>query len=351
MSNSKIIVSAYKDEFLHLNGSLDMRISHTDIARGIVSIGKSHWLQHLKNPRRTFFDFAHYWTGLRNCIAVNPTLRLDPSFERLDGSEKGVKSYQFGMGIAKIVTERILKVPYLLHVDALIKNGAATLTIGTNERGDLIGMDMAGNWHVIEAKGRTYPANAALREKAKRQAERIVDINGIPPKTKSYCISYLSKTSNLIELVDPDDLPTVSTTMNINDDLFVKIYYDRLFSSLYTAAPDAALSFQEYGLQFNLFEIPDTDLYIGLPNNYLKELANGSVGFRNELLERNELFERFSKLNLDSLSIGTDGVLIAEKNLIGVSNSKNRLANPLQIETADGSTKISGEVKFIDFEL
>lgn len=328
-----------------------MRISRMDIARGTVSIGKSHWLQHFKNPRRTFFDFAHYWTGLQNCIIVSPTLRLDPSFERLDGSDKGVKSYQIGMGIAKIVTERILKVPYLLHVDALLINGAITLSTGTNERGDLIGMDKAGNWHVMEAKGRSIPPNTTLRTKAKRQAEKIVDINGIPPKTKSYCITYLSDTGNQIELVDPDDLPALSTAMNIKDDLFVKIYYDRIFGGLYKATPDAALSFNEYGIEFHLFEIPDTDLYIGLPSKYLKELINGSVDFRSDLLERNELFERFSQLDLDLLSIGTDGVVIVEKNLIGEYKSSYRLDNRLQIQTGDGSAEIYGEIKFIDFDL
>src|SRR5690606_2128178 len=97
MENSTIIASDYKQEYSHLNGIHVTRITRTDIARGIVSIGKTHWMQHLRTPRRSFFDFIHYWSGLQSYVVESPQLSLSPLFSQLDGSEKGSKSYQIGM--------------------------------------------------------------------------------------------------------------------------------------------------------------------------------------------------------------------------------------------------------------
>lgn len=50
-------------------------------------------------------------------------LRLLDGFNRLDASEKGFLSYWYGMTLAKVVAEVHMNIPWLQHVDNLIKSG------------------------------------------------------------------------------------------------------------------------------------------------------------------------------------------------------------------------------------
>src|SRR5664279_925505 len=191
MTNTTIIASNYTNAYASLNGSTQTKISKFDIARGMLSIGKTHWTQYFKSSKRTLNDFLHYWTGLVPFLNERPDLIINSNYAGLDLSDKILKSYHIGMGVSKIVAERILRIPYLQHVDSLIQQGTITLTTGTNERGDMVGLDRQRDWHVMEAKGRTNAPSKADRIKAKAQAQKISLISGIAPKSKSYCITHI----------------------------------------------------------------------------------------------------------------------------------------------------------------
>lgn len=322
-NNTKIIITNYKDSYANLNGERHIRISKIDIARGLFSIGKTHWTQYLKTPRQSLFDFVHYWTGLDRFINENPELTITANYADLDLSEKIVKSYQIGMGISKIVTERILKVPYLQHVDSLVKQGIVNLTSGTNERGDMIGLDREKRWHVMEAKGRTNKPTKADKEKAKDQAEKITSISGVNPDTKSYCITYINQEYTEILLNDPDDIPIKKLELEINSKVFIKNYYDKILSDFYSQEEDARLTFVDQGILFSLFRISSdqANFYIGVETRILKDLRQGSINFTESILSENSFFDNAEGLNIDTLSIGNDGIILFQdvENLLGGS--------------------------------
>lgn len=316
MSNVTIKVSAYTGAYSKLNADHAMNINKYDIARGIISIGKTHWSQQFRDPIRTINDFVHQWTGLNTYVQLRPKLCLDPSFLLLDGSDKNNKSYNIGMGVTRIVAERILNIPYLNHVDALVSEGIIKLTAGSKERGDLAGMDKYGKWHVLEAKGRSTSPTKAMRTKAKAQAERITTINGISPETKGYCLSYLSIKGSKIELVDPDDLPDAPTGLEVDPDRFIKSYYDHIFKPFYGLPPDASTVVNR--TNYNLYDLPDTDLFIGIPKLYMNDLERESVAFtkipfRSQSLDR--LLSSFKRNDRELVSIGLDGVLLMHKSV------------------------------------
>lgn len=312
MTNTKIIISNYINFYAALNGNRQTKISKFDIARGILSIGKTHWTQYLKTSRRTITDFLHYWTGLDPFINERPDLVINSKYASLDRSEKILKSYHIGMGVSKIVAERILKIPYLQHVDGLVQQGAITLTAGTNERGDMVGLDRQHNWHVIEAKGRTSAPSNMDKIKAKNQAQRITTINGSTPVTKSYCITHINDTFSEIFLNDPDDKPAKPTGWNIDTIDFIKIYYDKIFKELYGKEKDMVLTFTELNIEFSLFRIggQNSFIYVGLENRILKDLSQGSTSFTETLFSQSEIFDRFTELTIDNLSIGNDGIVL-----------------------------------------
>ena len=113
-------------------------------------------------------------------------------------------SYRLGMGLTKIVMERVLGVPWLIHVDRLIAQGFATLVSGSESRPDLAGPDTNGQWHVAEAKGRSNPPSGSDLADAKSQSGRIYTINGAPPITRCASLAALAETPLRVHLHDPD---------------------------------------------------------------------------------------------------------------------------------------------------
>lgn len=324
MDNSTIIISDYINRYSSLNGTRRTRISKIDIARGILSIGKTHWTQYLKSSGRVINDFLHHWTGLRPFINENPNLTINSNYVQLDLSEKILKSYNIGMGVAKIVAERILNIPYLQHVDSLVNQGTITLTSGSNERGDMVGLDKNRDWHVMEAKGRTSEPSNTDRNKAKTQAQKITSIRGTAPATKSYCITYINEFDNQIFLNDPDDKPIVPVTIEVEIDNFIKLYYDKIFKDIYSRQQDMTLNFNEQNISFSLFRANDQsqNIYIGLENRILTDLRNGNISFSETLLPQNQVFNLFSQLGIDNISIGNDGIVLFDDVSNLIENNK-----------------------------
>jgi len=316
MSNTTIHITNYKDGFVNLNGQRQTRISKIDIARGLLSIGKTHWTQYLRDPRRTLVDFLHYWTGLDRFINENPDLTITADYVALDLSDKILKSYQIGMGVSKIVAERVLKIPYLQHVDSLVKQGTVALTTGTNERGDMVGLDKTRSWHVMEAKGRTNEPSEADKKKAKAQAEKITSISGVSPATKSYCITHINEHFSEVLLNDPDDTPIKKVELEIKPDGFIKAYYDKILGGFYEQKEDVTLTFIDQKIDFVLFRIfqEQSNIYLGVERRIISDLRQGSIGFTETLLSQNSVFDSFAELNIDTLSIGNDGILLFQDN-------------------------------------
>ncbi len=331
MPNSTIIIDGYLNSYQHLNGTHPFRISKTDIARGLLSIGKTHWLQHVKRPDRVILDFVHNWTGLQSYLREFPRLHITQRYLDLDGTEKMAKSYQIGMGVAKIVAERKLGIPYLQHVDSLVRTGIVTLTTGTNERGDLVGLDRTNLWHVLEAKGRTSKPTNEDKRKAKSQAERITAINGIAPATKSYCITSLSSHGTEILLSDPDELPALPSQLEIDRDNFIKFYYDKVFRSFYNQDPVNTVVFDRYEIRFQLFDLENSSYFLGLPDYFLKDLASGKTNFLERTDEGRQVFDQFPFLGFSGLSIGSDGIMLMRKDFLSNPNlidlTKRRLGD------------------------
>jgi hypothetical protein len=107
------------------------------------------------------------------------------------------------MALAKIIADAELGIRWLAHVDQMRESGALTIASSSNERGDLVGRGKNGDWHVIEAKGRSNPYPASLITKAKGQSAGVTLINGHPPATTSACIASLYTQPISVLLDDP----------------------------------------------------------------------------------------------------------------------------------------------------
>jgi hypothetical protein len=136
-------------------------------------------------------------------------LRMRQSFFGLNGSEKQGPAFRIGMACAKVFAEHRLRVPVLEHADALVESGALALAVG-GKRGDLVGCDIDGDWHVMEAKARSSgAADVGTVRHAKEQARniRLVDQatqQQTNPATASAAVTTLADAPIAIHVRDPD---------------------------------------------------------------------------------------------------------------------------------------------------
>ena len=204
MAEIKLITKRFRGAYKSLNKTEMLTITRRAFLRASLTLGFQR-----------FGDFWHSgwrsWThrlgtglsGLAYLESSSANLHLSPDYGRLDGSEKSAMSYWQGMIFAKLVAEQKLSVRWLAHVDDMRSKGLLTTTASTNERGDFVGHTLAGDWHVVEAKGRSTHLEKGLVKKAKRQAALVKTINGVAPHTHSACVSCLWKNPIVVLFDDP----------------------------------------------------------------------------------------------------------------------------------------------------
>jgi hypothetical protein len=190
-------------------------------------------------------------------------------YRRLEQSERAAGCGVIGVAMAKCVAEKVLAVPVLHLVDPLIAAGVLERPSGRT-RGDLVGWDKDGDWHVIEAKGRATRRSAdAIIEAAKAQAANVVLLasNGrrLPAATNAACVTALTDPLHVL-LDDPPPEEEQPLVLTIDPDAFARAYY-RPARALVEA--EASLALVEYApladdARFVVAQLPTTDLWFGI---------------------------------------------------------------------------------------
>jgi hypothetical protein len=158
-------VRDYKDSYQGKNTVLEslLRCTRIDLCRGLITVGNPSFLT-WEAIRRYGFARAVCDSVLSNWEIVMTNLEVRSGnicrniiFDSYVSDKKRIVSYNLGMAFAKLYAERIFEISNLVHVEFLKKRGAIELhkPEGKNrsKEPDLVGIDLAGQWHVFEAKG------------------------------------------------------------------------------------------------------------------------------------------------------------------------------------------------------
>ena len=166
--------------------------------------------------------------------------------------------------MAKCVAEKVLAVPVLHLVDPLIAAGILDRPSGTT-RGDLVGWDKDGDWHVIEAKGRATRRSAdAIVEAAKAQAANVVllapDGRRLPAATNTACVTALTDPLH-VHLDDPppeEEQPLLFS--KIDPHAFTRAYYRPARAFVEAEASLALVEYPAFGddARFVVAQLPAT---------------------------------------------------------------------------------------------
>lgn len=225
MARITVMCENFSGMYQSINGIHNLTVSLPAFFRAVVTVGFQRYRDLFRPGWRNFFyRFGMGLSVLSLLEQRNNALRISNAYRQLNGSEKVAVTYWYGMVFTKLIAEKVLNIPWLIHVDQLLESDILTISPTSNKRGDLVGKGLNGDWHVFEAKARSNPYPPSLVKEAKRQAAMVKSINGCRPSTASACITSLFTQSISVLLTDPP-YNTNGEEWHIKDDEYFKQYY------------------------------------------------------------------------------------------------------------------------------
>ncbi|NCC35128.1 MAG: hypothetical protein EOM24_24415 [Chloroflexia bacterium] len=241
-----------------------------DLALAIVTAGRSGWPDVFKGDIYRLYEITAILLKTQAYVAENGEgLVTTGLYRNLDATEKAAASYRIGMGLAKLVAERHLGVPWLRHVDPLIRQNVIQTELSTHVRPDMVGQGVDRKWHVVEAKGRSSADSSAV-SKGQQQAAAIARVAGSTPQTRSACVSMLRYEPFYVDLVNTpaNGSLTLGAFDMVAPRLFGEEYYSLIRGLIQTTDSDdyRVPRIDSWGNtgSFRVFSIRGTNIALGI---------------------------------------------------------------------------------------
>ena len=248
-------------------GNRTENFSWAQIAHAAVTVGRQNWTDVLQHGNYSILELlwrvAMIHANLRQCKNRKSKERLkkSPAFNNLDRSEKGAVSFFLGLCMAKIFAERLLGVPWLLHLD--VYRVKLKPTFVTTDRPDFVGMDETGHWVVIEAKGRTGCVDSNLLNKARNQTQALSTIAGQRPVLRAAMVTHFVKDLLQIQIHTVEDADDAMPIID-DPDSVARAYYSHIFNFIKSVAPEEKNSVALVDFCANGVELDGLDVKLSL---------------------------------------------------------------------------------------
>ena len=304
--------SCWEKEF---HGSHSMNVTWAELFWAAITVGRKNRASVIQHGYHSRLEIIYRFAmiGANLSYSDRDEFAKTDAYKSLDPSEKSAISYFLGLSFAKLAAEKLLGIPWLVHLDCF---SDLSIDLRNNRRPDLIGEDYQGRWGVFEAKGRTNNIKKTLIQKAKKQTQMVRKINGSDPWVRVASISYFFHHKLKLHLEDPDEIHSDAIDFEIpgGEDQFLKYYYQPFISLI-----ENSQSFQEEveGRTINVVELVEVDLVVGL-DAQVQEILTSVDSIRPRLSSHLEGIPRFhSENNAAALLVGDtasflgpDGILV-----------------------------------------
>jgi hypothetical protein len=211
------------------NGPAVLETSWDELIWAAVTVGRPNRQYVFRHGEASMYEALFRLSLIRMALhqrAGGYRLRRTEAAKTLDPSEKGAVSYFLGMAIAKLFSARLLRAPWLLHLDVF--RPQLDVDLKGRSRPDLIGQTNTGKWVALESKGRLSQPNALAKQKAKEQAKR-VRISGKAPSYQVGAITYFRSEALKFFWRDPESEKEVREILVKFEDVDWRYYYEPVF--------------------------------------------------------------------------------------------------------------------------
>ena len=283
--------------FESINGASDLELPWPFLVWSAISVGRAELIHIIRYREFSLFEIAFRAAMLfaNLCEDGSGRIRRSEAYDGLDPSEKGAISYFLGLMFAKGFAERVLGVPWLMHLD-VYRQELRPMVLGRS-RPDLVGQTTSGEWVAIEAKGRTSNFDWKALERAKQQAQMLATVGGQEPVLRIGMVTHFD--SNRLEFTATDPLSDES-----HERIHLSLTRQRLFEGYYrpfrtwlSNNPQADM-IEIAGVVYRAAPVGNVDVTVGLSTNMMDDnfAASPSVGQQHAENEK-----RYA---------GSDGVLV-----------------------------------------
>ncbi|HHY28635.1 MAG TPA: hypothetical protein GX523_18205 [Desulfitobacterium dehalogenans] len=312
-----------------LSGWNTLTVSWGEFIWAAVTVGRNSMRDILIHGQYSIYEMVYrsflIYANLQETLSGN--IIKSSAYKSLDPSEKSAVSYFIGLTSTKLICEKLLGVPWLMHLD-VYKNLHPKLNNGKS-RPDLVGLDQRGNWIVAEAKGRTNEFEPDALSKAKKQTRNLRKVAGQFPNLRmaveSYFDQFNAENPLAIRIEDPEDFEPNAPDLEITLNKYFADYY-KPFVDLVDLASEENVDSNSLFLKINLSEF---DLSICINKRiYMLIKEQKQTGVNNILempIDENKSILSFDDI-LDSYSVyvGNDGIAV----ILGESWSRKEMCKP-----------------------
>jgi len=309
----------FTDDFDQVNGDVSVHTPKLALYWATITVGKPGWGAALAGGWPRIWEMISLIAAVEAYLEVDQIpLRVSQLYRGLEQSEKATVSYRFGMAFTKLVAWDRLRILHLRHLYPLIEAGAAELTQGSKARGDLVGRDEDGRWHVVEAKGWSSAPGPAALDAAKQQAQRVSQVHQHAPRTRCVCFTHLG-TPIEAHFRDPH-------RADLNDPLAIRIDEERFFRTYYQVIVDL----QNVGETFHAFvaresegmptymvaNLPRLDLQIGVESGIYRALQDSTTSVARYIRQTTRRLVQYassSQQRPDLRYLAPDGFLVGTR--------------------------------------
>lgn len=284
-----------------MSGAHTISFSWPELVWAAISVGRAELMHIARHGPFSAFEIVYRAAILFANLREWPTGHLTRSaaYEGLDPSEKGAVSYFVGLTVAKLFAERLLNVPWLMHLD--VYRAELQAILHGAKRPDLVGQNTGGEWIAVESKGRTHGYADAAMLRAKEQVAVLASVKGQSVTLRVASQVYFGDSRLQCALRDPDATPEDARRIDLplERERFFEGYYRRYREWLPTAPGVRREAIR--GQMFLVAELPEVDLTVGLREHILRaEKPDATERVRSETDDIARATEH----------IGMDGVLV-----------------------------------------
>jgi hypothetical protein len=202
-----------------------------------ITVGRANFIDVLSHGIYSEYEILYRASILVANIAENgPTLVKSSAYEHLDPSEKSAVSYFLGLTFTKLLSAKLLNIPWLLHIDVyrdqFTRNGQAFGFGSSRSRPDLIGLDNYRRWTIIECKGRANTLEATLIASAKNQTRNLRRIGTDLPSLRVAVVTHFTNGQLTVDWADPEGYNNNYFDIKTDTEEYLAKYYKVIFNIL-----------------------------------------------------------------------------------------------------------------------
>ena len=188
------------------NGHASLATSWDELLWSALTVGRPNRNYVFAHGQSSYYEALFRLSLVRMALEqTSPRsrrLRRTQAAKTLDPSEKGAINYFLGLAVAKLFAYRLLDVPWLLHLDVFRPQLNPVLT--GRSRPDLVGQTFTGDWVAVECKGRLSKPDSGAKDRAKGQANRLLQVSGVAPSYHIGAIAFFAADTLTFWWRDPE---------------------------------------------------------------------------------------------------------------------------------------------------